>query len=282
VGDYYTEGESVAGRWFGNRASLLGLTTIVKQDEFLSLCDNLHPATGQLLTQRRKTVRRDIGDDGSEQEVANRRVFYDFTISPPKSVSIMAFIGEDDRILDAHTRAVDLAMTEMERFAGTRVRVGGQCGDRSTGNLVGAIFRHDTSRALDPHLHSHCIFFNATFDPDHVLNETIREALKAERLIKGNERTVVALEQVDLTSAQKRDARYVTPENVLVLNRDVFGFKKGQSGRALAVLPDGIIFGTDTKVKRISAKYLDHVTVCREKEMSLATGDRLGRRSNSP
>jgi conjugative relaxase-like TrwC/TraI family protein len=37
--------------------------------------------------------------------------------------------------------------------------------DRTTGNIVCAIFRHDTSRALDPHLHSHCIVFNATYDP---------------------------------------------------------------------------------------------------------------------
>jgi len=40
----------------------------------------------------------------------------------------------------------------------------GQCADRHTGNIVAAVFRHDTSRALDPHLHSHAIVFNATFD----------------------------------------------------------------------------------------------------------------------
>jgi hypothetical protein len=27
------------------------------------------------------------------------------------------------------------------------------------------LFTHDTSRALDPHLHTHCVVFNATFDP---------------------------------------------------------------------------------------------------------------------
>ncbi len=53
----------------------------------------------------------------------------------------------------------------MEPFASTRVRQDGQCTDWTTGKIVAAVFRHDTSRALDPHLHSHCIVLNATHDP---------------------------------------------------------------------------------------------------------------------
>jgi hypothetical protein len=60
---------------------------------------------------------------------------------------------------------VKLAMGELEKFAETRVRKSGQNGERMTGNIVGAAFRHDTSRELDPHLHTHCVVFNATFDP---------------------------------------------------------------------------------------------------------------------
>jgi len=115
VGDYYTEGESVAGQWIGKGASMLGLKGNVNQDGFLGLCENLHPATGELLTQRRKTVRRDVDSEGNEQEVANRRIFYDFTVSPPKSVSVMAFIGGDERIIDAHDRAVDSAVRGCEK-----------------------------------------------------------------------------------------------------------------------------------------------------------------------
>ena len=163
MGDYYTEGERVFGQWFGQGASMLGLKDVVEQADFLRLCDNLHPHTGQLLTQRRKTTRS--GPEGGEQKVPNRRVFYDFTISPPKSVSILAFVGRDSRIVEAHNRAVRNAVVELERFAETRVRKEGECSDRPTGNVIGAVFRHDTSRALDPHLHSHCIVFNATFDP---------------------------------------------------------------------------------------------------------------------
>ena len=143
----------------------LHLSETVKRDEFLRLCDNLDPRTGKLLTQRLKTTRNVVGDDGDEHTVANRRVFYDFTFSPPKSVSIAAYIGNDSRIVDAHDRAVRVSLQELERLAATRVRTNGSMSDRPTGNIVAATFRHDTSRALDPHLHSHCVVFNATFDP---------------------------------------------------------------------------------------------------------------------
>ncbi len=69
------------------------------------------------------------------------------------------------RIVEAHEQAVAAALSQLESFAATRVRKNGQCTARTTGNIVAAVFRHETSRALDPHLHSHCILFNATHDP---------------------------------------------------------------------------------------------------------------------
>ena len=164
AGDYYSEGERIYGQWFGEGAKRLHLSGTVQADEFLSLCDNLNPETGQRLTQRLKTTRIQIDANGDRQETANRRVFYDFTISPPKSVSIMALVGQDGRITKSHNRAVSAALCELERFAGTRVHTAGRISDRNTANMVCAVFRHDTSRALDPHLHSHCIVFNATYD----------------------------------------------------------------------------------------------------------------------
>jgi conjugative relaxase-like TrwC/TraI family protein len=98
--------------------------------------------------------------------VANRRVFFDFTISPPKSASIAALVGGDDRITAAHGETVRVAAAELERFAATRVHRGGAISDRPTRNVVAALFQHDTSRALDPHLHTHCILFNATRDAE--------------------------------------------------------------------------------------------------------------------
>jgi len=80
----------------------------------------------------------------------------------------MAFIGGDNWIVEAYSYAVDTAMLKPERFAGTRVRIGGQSSDRQRRR---ALFRHDTSRALDSHLLTHCILFNApSFGGIHLLS----------------------------------------------------------------------------------------------------------------
>jgi conjugative relaxase-like TrwC/TraI family protein len=159
VGDYYDEGQRIAGEWIGLGAEHLGLAGKVRAEDFLRLCENHHPSSGETLTQRLNTTRTESGD-----KAANRRIFFDFTFSPPKSVSIAGFLGKDERILEAHNRAVRLALREFEAFTATRVRVGGAQSDRLTGNFAAALFTHDTSRTLDPHLHTHCIVFNATFD----------------------------------------------------------------------------------------------------------------------
>jgi conjugative relaxase-like TrwC/TraI family protein len=150
--DYYTQGESQAGHWIGMGAQQLGLKPgdVVTRDAFLRLCDNQHPATGEQLT---------------PQQFRERRIYFDFVCSPPKSVSILAVTMNDQRIIEAHKEASGIALRELEAFAATRIRKGGiQEQDRVTGNLVGATFVHTTSRALDPQLHTHFVLFNATWD----------------------------------------------------------------------------------------------------------------------
>jgi conjugative relaxase-like TrwC/TraI family protein len=117
VGDYYQEGQKVAGEWFGIGAAKLGLSGKVGEAEFLALCENQNPRTGDCLTQRKNSVREQAGE-----AKANRRIFYDFTFSPPKSVSIAALIAGDERIVESHERAVRLALAEFETFAGTRAK----------------------------------------------------------------------------------------------------------------------------------------------------------------
>ena len=151
--DYYTEKETQAGYWVGQDAERLGLKqgATVTRETFLRLCDNLHPETGTKLTQ---------------VQLSQRRIFFDFTCSAPKSVSILAVTMNDRRIIAAHREAAGVALQELEAFAGTRVRKNGAMEDRPTGSLVGAAFLHTSSRALDPQLHTHFTLFNATFDPE--------------------------------------------------------------------------------------------------------------------
>jgi conjugative relaxase-like TrwC/TraI family protein len=159
AGDYYSEGQKVTGEWLGDGAEKLGLKGAVGEDAFLALCEGQHPETKLRLGQRLNSVRH----EGDEVK-ANRRIFFDFTIAPPKSVSVVA-LYQDERIVGLHERAVRAAMLELEKRAEARIRKSGQNSERITGNVVTACFRHETSRELDPHLHTHCVVFNQTFDP---------------------------------------------------------------------------------------------------------------------
>ena len=151
--DYYAAQEIHPGQWIGLGAERLGLAAgqEVGFEPFEALCENQHPQAGERLTLR-------------QNEKDNRRVFYDFTCSAPKSVSVLAVTLDDKRLVTAHENAVEIAFRELESFAATRVRKLGRQTDRTTGNLVAARFTHTTSRALDPQLHTHCTVFNATFD----------------------------------------------------------------------------------------------------------------------
>jgi conjugative relaxase-like TrwC/TraI family protein len=151
--DYYAAGEIRPGQWIGTGAERLGLGTgqSVTREQFYALCENQHPQTGKRLNLR-------------QNERNNHRVFFDFTCSAPKSVSVLAVTLDDQRLVQAHEEAARTAFRELETFAAARVRKAGRPRDRTTNNLVSAEFLHTSSRALDPQLHTHFTVFNATYD----------------------------------------------------------------------------------------------------------------------
>ena len=158
--DYYAEGERVVGEWHGRGAELLGLSGPVDTGDFEALRQGLNPGAREFLRVRRSADR--MSADGTK--VAQGRSLYDFTISAPKSVSVLAIVGGDHRLVDAHRAAVAEALKETEACAASRVRRGGANEDRATANMVLAVYHHDSSRELDPQLHTHAVAANLTFD----------------------------------------------------------------------------------------------------------------------
>jgi conjugative relaxase-like TrwC/TraI family protein len=158
--DYYDEHRRVQGEWRGRGAELLGLQGSVTPQQFEAVREGVHPETGEFLRPRHGVDR--LNNDGSEQSKA--RSLYDLTFSAPKSISIQAMVGGDERLVAAHDKAVREALTEAENYAATRVRQNGANENRTTGNWVVAAYRHDTSRELDPQLHTHAVAANLTYD----------------------------------------------------------------------------------------------------------------------
>jgi len=150
--DYYAEGGLSPSQWQGQGAEALGLSGDVDREQFRALLE------GRIGGQQLGTFR-----DGQLEH----RPGWDVTLSAPKSVSIMAEVAGDRRLIEAHGQAVQTAMAHVERhMAATRIRDGGTVARKATGNLVIASFQHGTSRAQDPQLHTHNVIMNATQGED--------------------------------------------------------------------------------------------------------------------
>ncbi|MHC5938977.1 MobF family relaxase [Nostoc sp.] len=152
IKNYYHQGKSL---WSGQGALKLGLSGAVDdEDAFKNVIEGRSPNGSEQLNAR--VLKPD-----------ERRAALDCTFSAPKSVSLMALVGGDTRLIDAHHRALFEVIKLMEeRYAYTRVTEGDSRHRVKTGNLVVAQFDHIESRDLDPHLHTHCLLMNMTQTPD--------------------------------------------------------------------------------------------------------------------
>ncbi|PQM26371.1 exonuclease V subunit alpha [Sphingopyxis lindanitolerans] len=150
--DYYAEGGLAPSEWFGEAAKALGLQGEVDREKFATLLE------GRVDGKQLGTIR---------EGKVEHRPGWDITFSAPKSVSIMAEVAGDKRLIAAHGAAATVALAHVEsHLAATRIRISGEVQREATGNLVVATFRHVTSRAQDPQLHTHAIVVNATQDKD--------------------------------------------------------------------------------------------------------------------
>src|SRR6266404_520694 len=163
--DYYCEGEHVVGSWAGKGAEFFGIAgqQIEPQNEaFLRLFSGQTPEGEKLKPH--------------ESEI----IGYDFQCSAQKSVSIIARLGGDERLLEAHKQAATEAYGKLESLACVKEGTLGIDRQRvTTGVLCSARFEHDTSRALDPHIHTH--FATANFS---ITAEGKRYALETHDMVK--------------------------------------------------------------------------------------------------
>lgn len=161
--NYWKQDDRILGEWHGKLSHKFGLVGGVEEEHFARLADGQHPITGEQLV-RHRVVQEYEASDGKTVAPVEHRAGWDATFSAPKSVSLTALVGGDDRVRDAHRHAVNVALNELERY--THARIGGNSPAETTGEFIAAKFEHDTARPVDgyaaPQLHTHTVIFNVT------------------------------------------------------------------------------------------------------------------------
>src|SRR5688572_13836095 len=167
--NYYTESGEVKGRWYGSLAEEWNLKGEVTSEQYERLVAGQDPHTGEQLI-RAVSAREIVDEFGKEKTTSEHRAGWDATFSAPKSVSLAALVGDDERVRDAHRESVDEALKELEKYL--QARGGGDNPAITTGKMVAAQFEHTSSRPdrangyAAPQLHTHVVIFNMTQTED--------------------------------------------------------------------------------------------------------------------
>src|SRR5271166_2352222 len=160
---YWSQGNAVQGEWQGRLAAQYGLVGAVSAEQFAKLSQGRHPQTSEQLVQHRM-AHEYKDENGKAIKTMEHRAGWDATFSSPKSVSLTALVGGDQRIREAHRESVRVALDELEQY--TQARIGGNHPAETTGKFAVAKFEHDTARPVNgyaaPQLHTHAVVFNVT------------------------------------------------------------------------------------------------------------------------
>jgi conjugative relaxase-like TrwC/TraI family protein len=161
--NYWSQRGVIAGEWQGQLAAHLGLAGAVSAEDFGKLSQGQHPETGEQLVRQRASYEYQDAD-GKTVKTMEHRAGWDATFSAPKSVSLTALVGGDDRVREAHRASVTTALEQLEYY--TQARIGGNHPPETTSKFIAAKFEHDTARPVDgyvaPQLHTHAVVFNLT------------------------------------------------------------------------------------------------------------------------
>lgn len=164
---YYGEGNYNSERpdqfersqWQGKGAELLGLTGRVDIDSLTRVLKG-ETFDGRCIGQQK-------GQSFESAQRRKRRPGVDITLSPPKDVSLLYYLGGDERIRIAHETAVSRTIDWVERKKSishtSRYRTIGWDQNKK---IVVAKFNHDISREKDPHIHTHALVVNMINEPE--------------------------------------------------------------------------------------------------------------------
>jgi len=161
--NYWSQRGVIAGEWQGRLAGQFALAGTVSAHDFAKLSQGQHPQTGEQLVRQRASYEYQDAE-GKTIKTMEHRAGWDATFSAPKSVSLTALVGGDERVREAHRESVRVALDQLERY--TQARIGGNHPPETTGKFIAAKFEHDTARPVDgyvaPQLHTHAVVFNVT------------------------------------------------------------------------------------------------------------------------
>ena len=195
--EYFLQGYYQKGKWLGQGAAALGLSGEIKEVlAYENIIKGLSPDGNQKLF-------------GRSVDTEKRKAALDCTFAAPKSVSLCALVGGDERLIKAHQDAVEKVLQLMEQeYAQTRVMLDGKTQSVvKTGNLVIAKYDHIETRELDPHLHSHCLVMNMTQLPNGEWYSHLNDAIfRNQKLLGMAYQHYLALEVQKLGySVERRD-----------------------------------------------------------------------------
>jgi conjugative relaxase-like TrwC/TraI family protein len=152
--EYYTGAKEAPGEWIGVSAARLGLAGEVDAETLRSILESRDPTDGARLTRA---------------QGAPKIPGFDATFCAPKSVSLLFALGDrevSNEVRNAHDAAVAAALRVFEAEAARARRGRGGTERHVAEGFVSAAFRHRTSRAADPHLHTHVLVANLVWCPD--------------------------------------------------------------------------------------------------------------------
>ncbi|MCP9485030.1 MAG: relaxase domain-containing protein [Gaiellaceae bacterium MAG52_C11] len=173
--DYYAGRGESPGIWFGRGAPELGLEGVVEDGQLGALIRGVHPVTEKQLRQHPKrrtiTVERidpETGERRTEEKKLSPVAGFDIAFACPKSVSLLHALGDEQTrrtVSEAHAAAWQAALAYLEDEACVLRRgKNGVTRERGSG-FVAAAYQHRTSRAQDPHLHTHVLVANMAESP---------------------------------------------------------------------------------------------------------------------